>query len=312
MNARAFLSFDVTPHEDGMQLSSLLRSRFGISRSLIRRLKRDDCAEVDGVVVPMRHRLRAGDRVTLYLPPSLESNVEPHPLPLEIRYEDAHLIIVDKPAGILVHPAGYEQWGTLANGVVFHLLSRGEPPVAGPVTRLDRGTSGLVLFAKHPHVHHRLTQALKDGSVEREYVALVHGRVADDEGTIDAPIRRIGPTTSQREVAAGGQRAITHYQVVERYRPSVDFDRGATLVGLSLDTGRTHQIRVHMAHLGHPLVGDSLYGRAEEDQIGRPALHARRLSLIHPIDLRPLELTSQPPPDFQSLVERLRQGDSDG
>ena len=131
LNARAFLSFDVTPHEDGMQLSSLLRSRFGISRSLIRRLKRDDCAEVDGVVVPMRHRLRAGDRVTLYLPPSLESNVEPHPLPLEIRYEDAHLIIVDKPAGNTCPPGGVRAVGNARNGVVFHLLSRASRPSPG-------------------------------------------------------------------------------------------------------------------------------------------------------------------------------------
>ena len=197
LESSAFLSFDVTPREDGMQLSSVLRSRFGISRGMIRRLKQNDCAKVDGVVVPMRHRLRDGERVTLHLPPTLESNVEPEDVPLDIRYEDAHPLIVEKPAGMLVHPAGFEQLGTLANGVVFHLLSKGEPPVAGPVTRLDRGTSGLVLFAKHPHVHHRLTQDLRRDLVEREYIAIVHGKLADDRGTIDAPIRRIGPATSE-------------------------------------------------------------------------------------------------------------------
>lgn len=306
MNDRAFLSFEVASNEDGMKLSSILRSRFGLSRGMIRRLKRADCAKVEGETAYMRRQMKAGERVVLYLPPSSKGHVEPQPLPLDIRHEDDHLLVVEKPPGMLVHPAGYEQRDTLANGVVFHQIAKGELPGAGPVTRLDRGTSGLVLFAKHPHAHHLLTQAIKRGEVEREYLALVHGQLALDRGTVDAPIRRIGPTTSERIVAVDGQRAITYYQVVARYRSVGALERGATLVQLTLGTGRTHQIRVHMAHLGHPLIGDPLYGQAEADLIGRSALHARRLSLVHPLDDHSLDLVSQPPQDFQSLLERLR------
>lgn len=304
MDRRSFLTFVVAPEEDGMVLSTLLRARFGLSRGMIRRLKQADAAAVDGEPALMRRRLRAGERVTLYLPP-VEESVQPEPLPLDIRYEDAHLLVVDKPAGMLVHPAHHEQSGTLANGVAFHLQAKGEPPGAGPVTRLDRGTSGLVLFAKHAHAHHLLTRALKKGEVKREYVALVHGRVADDEGVVDAPIRRLNPTTSKRIVAPDGQPALTRYSVVARYRPSEAWPRGASLLHLELGTGRTHQIRVHMAHLGHPLIGDSLYGQAEKDLIGRPALHALRLRLIHPLSGYSLFFECRVPPDFQSLMNRL-------
>ena len=156
----------------------------------------------DGVAVPMRHRLKKGERITLHLPSGMESSVVPEPVPLAICYEDAHLLIVDKPADRLVHPAGREQLGTLANGVAYHLLSRGEPNAAGPVTRLDRDTSGLVLFAKHPHAHHRLSQAIIKGKVDRRYLAIVEGQPEQREGTIDAPILRVSESSSQRRVAA--------------------------------------------------------------------------------------------------------------
>lgn len=305
MTNRVFLTFIVEPEDEGATLSGLLRSRFGLSRGMIRRLKKCDAAQIDGETALMRRKLRAGERVTVYMPHSFKEPVEPEPLPLDIRYEDTHLLVVEKPAGMLVHPAGYEQSGTLANGVVYHLQAKGETAGAGAVTRLDRGTSGLVLFAKHPHAHHLLTQALRRGEVKREYAALVHGRPVDDGGVVDAPIRRISFETSQRIVAPDGQPALTRYQVVARYPPAPDWPSGAALVHLDLGTGRTHQIRVHMSHLGHPLIGDRLYGRPQEHLIGRPALHARRLGLLHPLKGYRLELTSEPPADFQRLVQRI-------
>lgn len=306
MDEGAFLSFEVTEEMDGMPLVKFLRSAFGMSRGMIRRLKREASVRADGVPVPMRHMLRKGERITLHLPPGLETNVAPEPLPLIIRYEDPHLLVVEKPAGQLVHPARGEKRGTLANAVAHHLLSRGEPNTAGPVTRLDRNTSGLVLFAKHPHAHHRFNQAIAQGQVDRRYLGVVEGQPEQDEGIIDAPIVKASETSSERRVAPEGQRAVTRYRVVRRFAPSGACEKGAALVEFRLITGRTHQIRVHMAHIGHPILGDPLYGRPREDLIGRQALHAHRLDFIHPIDGTPLTVESPLPPDLCRLLELLR------
>lgn len=304
-NDGAFLSFEVTEEQEGMPLASYLRSAFGMSRAMIRRLRKDASVKADGIPVPLRHRLRRGERITLHVPSGLMSNVEPEPLPLVIYYEDPHLLVVEKPAGQLVHPAHSEFRGTLANGVAYHLLAQGEPSTAGPVTRLDRNTSGLVLFAKHPHAHHRLNQAIARGGLDRHYLGIVEGHPEPDEGTIDAPIVKAGETSSERRVAPEGQRAITRYRVLRRFAPSDACQDGAALVEFALVTGRTHQIRVHAAHLGHPLVGDPLYGNPRQDLIGRQALHAHRLDLTHPIDGTPLTVESPLPDDLSRLVERL-------
>lgn len=300
------MQFVVTGADDGQNLSALLRSRFGLSRGMIRRLKRSASVEADGFPVPMRHRVRTGERITVRLPQNLESNVVPEPVPLAIVYEDPHLLVLDKPPGMLVHPARHEQSGTLANGVAHHLLAQGLPSAAGPVTRLDRDTSGLVLFAKHPHAHHRLSRDLETRTVARRYIAVVHGRLAPDDGTVDAPILKAGATSSLRVVDPAGQRALTHYRVLARISPLPELLHGATLVELCLETGRTHQIRVHMAYLGHPLVGDRMYGAPEEDGVpwlpARQALHAYRLELRHPMTGDELRFASSPPPDLAPLI----------
>jgi len=299
------LQFVVGPEEDGLNLAGLLRSRYGMSRGMIRRLKREPCVFADGVAVPMRHRLRTGERIVVRVPSGLESSVVPEPVPLRVLFEDRDILVLDKPAGVLVHPARSEQSGTLANGVAYHLVTRGEPNAAGPVTRLDRDTSGLVLFAKHPHAHHCLSRGLAAGTLGRRYIAVVHGHLAHDSGAIDLPIARLNERSSVRVVAPGGQRALTHFRVVARIGPTPSLPQGATLVELSLETGRTHQIRVHLAHLGHPLVGDRLYGRAvlgDEELLLRQALHAYRLELCHPANGERLRFLSPPPDDLRKLV----------
>lgn len=214
---RPFLTFTVRPEDDGRTLAGLLRTRYGMSRGLIRRLKKPGCALADGEEIPMTGRVRAGQVIALYLPAEAQSRVRPEPQPLAIVYEDRDLLVVEKPAGVLVHPSGVDRGGTLVNGVAHYLISRGEPSAAGPVTRLDRDTSGLVLFAKHPHAHHRLCVALAAGKVQRRYLALAEGDVQPDEGAIEAPIRRAPGALTRRAVLPGGQPARTYYRVLGRY-----------------------------------------------------------------------------------------------
>ncbi|HLT58694.1 MAG TPA: RluA family pseudouridine synthase [Limnochordales bacterium] len=305
---RPFLSFIVEEADDGRVLAHLLRRRWRLSRGLVRQLKRGPYVLRNGQPVPLRERVAAGDRIALYVPPHLASPVQPEPLPLAIVYEDDHVLVLDKPPGVLVHPAHGEQTGTLANGVAHHLAAQGVPPVVAPVTRLDRHTSGLVLFAKHPHAHHALAQALARGQLEREYLALVAGAVAEPSGVIDAPIRRVAGQLTLREVGPGGQRAVTRYRVLAQAAPPAPDPRlpdKAALLAVTLETGRTHQIRVHLAYAGYPLLGDPLYGRLLPGLLERQALHAWQLRFPHPLNGGVLTFTSPLPPDLDRLRERL-------
>lgn len=306
MTRAPFLTFVAGEEDEGAFLSGVLRNRFGLSRAMIRRLKAPGCVLAGGTPVPVRHRLRPGEVVELFLPEGAQSLVDPEPLPLTIVYEDAHLLLVEKPAGMLVHPAGDELSGTLANGVAHYLLRRGEPNAGGPVTRLDRGTSGLVLFAKHPHAHHRLEEALRQGGVRRTYAGLTHAPMPSEEGVIDAPIRRAEGSLLRREVGPGGRPAVTRYKVLETFVGSAGLGE-LCLVEFELETGRTHQIRVHMASIGRPILGDPLYGRPLPGVIDRQALHAWRLCLAHPITGEQLAFESPLPADMVRLLPpRLR------
>lgn len=298
-----FLSFDVEPDEAGLPINRILRRRFGVSRTLLRRLRLYGTVLADGRKVRLGDTAEAGQRVALVLPP--EHGVMPEPLPLDVRFEDKHIIVVNKPPGMLVHPVGWEQTGTLANAVASHVRQQGGENLSGPVTRLDRDTSGLVLFAKHPHAHYRLSEDLAAGRLTRTYTAIAVGWLKSDEGTIDAPIRRVPGSTVLREVAADGQRAVTHYRVLRRYSGPDPLTQ-ATCAALTLETGRTHQIRVHLAHIGHPVVGDSLYGDDVPGLMDRQALHASELRLLHPIDRCEVHIASDLPADMQRLLNVMR------
>jgi 23S rRNA pseudouridine1911/1915/1917 synthase len=324
----SWLEFTVPQEGRPVRLGRFLYDRLGLSRALVRRAKVAGAIWVDGAPAHLDRMLQGGEVVRLG-PPAAEGRVEPEPMALSVVWEDEHLLVVEKPAGIVVHPVKDYQSGTLANAVAYHLQQRGEEPVARPVQRLDRETSGLMLWAKHQAVAGLLSAALEAAKLERRYLAFVEGNPAGAEGTVDLAIRRvwghpvarevaIGPRTPEQEAllaeaaaagqvlrgdwTAAGQRAVTHWRVLERYRT-------ASLVECRLETGRTHQIRVHLAHLGHPLLGDQLYGRAHgwiDLRPGRHALHAAALAVRHPFSGQVLRFESPLPPDLAQLRDSLR------
>lgn len=305
---RPFLTFVVEPSFAEQPLYRVLRSRFGMSRTLLGRLRREGRCEVDGTSTELSIVLQPGSRVALYLPENWGDRVAPEPLPLHVIFEDDDLLVIDKPADLLVHPSGPVLSGTLANGAAHYLLSRGERLGAGPVTRLDKQTSGIVLFAKHPHAHYRMMRAMQNGALQRKYLAIVEGHMEVPEGQINAPIGRVPGHLTRRRVSADGQPAITRFKVVQRLQGVPTVDR-ATLVELTLLTGRTHQIRVHLAHIGHPIVGDVLYGRTIPGLCERQALHAHWLHVHHPIDGRPHTWVSTLPNEMQELLDAAATND---
>src|SRR5690625_2011419 len=297
---RPFLRFCADAAYACRPLSRVLRGQMGVSRSLLRRMRRSGYFKVDGAFGEHYHAVQAGQQVALYLPVDPDDTVTPEPVPIDVLFEDDHLLVLDKPPGLLTHPSGPFRSGTLANGVAHHLITQGKPNLAGPVTRLDRETSGLVLFAKHPHAHHRCSLALGKGTLQRTYIAFAEGIIPDAAGTIDAPIARLPGGFTRRTVNYEGQRAVTEFTAIRHFRraPIVE---AATLVQLKLLTGRTHQIRVHLAHIGHPVLGDEFYGRRIPGASERHALHARKLQIRHPIDDRVHTWKSPLPPDLKAL-----------
>jgi 23S rRNA pseudouridine1911/1915/1917 synthase len=233
----------------------------------------------------------------------VELNIEPEPIPLDIVYEDADVIVVNKPRGMVVHPAPGHYTGTLVNALLHHCRDlSGINGVLRPgiVHRIDKDTSGLLMAAKNDKAHLSLAGQLKAHTVTRKYIAVVHGNVAHDRGTIDAPIGR-DPSDRQRFTVTGknGKEAVTHFIVLDRIQ---DY----SVLELKLETGRTHQIRVHMKYIGHPLVGDPMYGRSKGNPIDGQALHAGVLGFAHPADGRYLEFAAELPEDMKHLLDVLR------
>ncbi len=246
-------------------------------------------------------RLRAGQRVQVLGPPADALAVNPEPISLDVRYEDGDLLVVNKPAGLTVHPAPGHPRGTLVNAVLAHVpdLASGGALRPGIVHRLDKDTSGLLVVAKRDEAYRKLTAQLRARTVIREYLAIVRGAVANDAGVIDAPIGRHPAQRTRMAVVPRGRPAVTRYRVRERLA-------GATLLECRLETGRTHQIRVHLQHLGHPVLGDPVYGRTRVPEMKRQALHAARLEFLHPRTGEHLAFAAPLPDDFAALLERLR------
>jgi 23S rRNA pseudouridine1911/1915/1917 synthase len=292
----------VTAEEAGRTVQEVLTGTLGVSGRMIQRLTRARGIRHNRRPAYLGKKVRAGDVVAARLAPEEAAGVEPVPMELEVVHEDAEVLVVNKPPFLLVHPTSPEHTRTLSHGIVHHYLAQGLRAKVRPVHRLDRDTSGLLLVAKSARAHHQLDLQLREGAVERRYLALVSGVPERDEGVIDAPIGRHRDQPHLRTVRPqAGERAVTRYRVVERYAH-------AALLDVVLETGRTHQIRVHLAHLGHPVLGDRPYGGRGLSLLRRQALHAWRLAFRHPAGGERLELEAPLPEDLATLRDRLREG----
>lgn len=272
------------------------------SRSQISNWVKDGHIKVNGETVKPNYKVRLEDEI-LITPPLLEElDAEPENLNLDIVYEDEDVLVVNKPKGMVVHPAPGHASGTLVNGLMYHCTDlSGINGIVRPgiVHRIDKDTSGLLMVAKNDLAHASLVDQLVEKSVTRKYLALVHGHIAHDKGTIEAPIARDPKERQKMAVVDKGKHAVTHFTVLERFG---DF----TLVECRLETGRTHQIRVHMRYIGFPLVGDPKYGPRKTMDIGGQALHAGVIGFIHPRTKEYLEFSAPLPAEFEELLETLR------
>ncbi len=291
------LQFTATEQEAGQTIRDVLQKHYGVSRRLLVRAKYQGEITRNGVPVYVTERLHPGDRVAVAVPAEEVETVLPEPMPLTIRWEDDDILVLAKPAGLVVHPTGNHTGGTLANGVVAYWQTKGEYRKFRPVNRLDKDTSGLLIVAKNQWAHEQFSRMQKERTLHRTYQAIVHGQVGPDEGMVDAPIGLRDDSIMTREVRPDGQTAVTRYRVLAR-------GEGMSLVELKLETGRTHQIRVHMSHLGHPLIGDDMYGGSRE-HTGRQALHAIKLAFFHPRSKQQMELEEPLPLDMQEILARF-------
>jgi 23S rRNA pseudouridine1911/1915/1917 synthase len=299
----------VEPAAAGTRLDRWLTGRFpDLSRERLKRLIVGGHVRVNGMTGTPAHRVRAGDSIEVEVPPPTPEELVPEPGELAIVYEDEHVLVLDKPAGLVVHPGAGHARGTLAAAVLAHapgIAGVGGPRRPGIVHRLDKDTSGLLVVAKTQIAYEALVDQLARRTVTRRYEALVHGRVRADEGVIDKPIGRHPHDRVRMAVlpAGRGKRAVTRYRVLERFRHF-------TLLQASLETGRTHQIRVHLASLGHPVAGDVAYRGRQRDPLPVPfeglALHAERLAFVHPVTGRPMDFSSPRPPRMERLLAGVR------
>jgi 23S rRNA pseudouridine1911/1915/1917 synthase len=287
----------VAEPESGLRLDQFLARPLG-SRAQAQAAIEAGRVRVDGGSRPKRHIVQAGERITIEPPgASTSAPVEPQ-APFEVAYEDEYLLVVNKPAGVVVHPARGHATGTLAQALAGRAVGGDEPSRAGIVHRLDRDTSGLLVVAKTDAVHRALKALLARRHLTREYLALVDGHPPARTGTIEAPIGRDRRDRLKISIDTDHPRAArTHFEL-ERQLPET------SLLRVSLDTGRTHQIRVHLAAIGHPVCGDPLYGHADCYGLGRQFLHAHRLSFSHPVTGEPVDVVSPLPPDLQQALKR--------
>ena len=288
------------PAEAGARLDVALAARAGLSRAAAQRLIEEGRVTVDGRPARKRHTLHLGEDVAWQRGPEPSGALTAEDVPYDIVYEDDWLLVVDKPAGVVVHPAPGHEHGTLAQGLVEHGARGGHQLRPGIVHRLDKDTSGLLIVAKGDHAYQALVAAMERRDVKRVYVTLLRGDLPQDDGTIDAPIgRHVRDRKRMSLHTTAGKRAVTHFRVLGRAP-------GYTLVRAQLETGRTHQIRVHFAALGYPVAGDVTYGGRERPEgLGRQFLHAAQVGFPHPDDGRQLTFVSPLPPDLRTFLASL-------
>lgn len=293
------------PEAAGERLDSFLTARLpGLTRSAAARLIETGQVLVDGKPARKSAKLAGGETVEVTLPDPEPADALPQDIPLDVVYEDDDVIVVNKPSGLVVHPAPGHPDGTLVNALLHHcggsLSGVGGELRPGIVHRIDRDTSGLIIAAKNDAAHQALAAQLADHTLARTYEAVVVGALREDGGTVDAPIGRCPSDRKKMAVVPNGKRAVTHWEVLERFP-------GYTYVRCRLETGRTHQIRVHMAHLGHPIYGDTVYGgKKPVPGLTGQCLHAVGLRFVHPRTGETVELSCPLSGEFQALLEKLR------
>ena len=296
--------FEVDESSVGTRLDVFISSKFeNKSRSYIQGIIEGENATVNGKCRKSNYKLKLEELIKLDIPEPVELNVKAEDIPLDVLYEDSDVIVINKPQDMVVHPAPGNYSGTLVNALLNHCTDlSGINGVLRPgiVHRIDKDTSGALVVAKNDNAHNSLAAQLKDHSMTRSYLALVEGIIKSDVGTIDEPIGRHPKDRIKMAVVESGKKAVTHFKVIERFDSN-------TLVECNLETGRTHQIRVHMAKIGHPLVGDLIYGyKKQRFNLKGQALHAKRLGFIHPTTNEYMEFVSPLPDYFEKLITKLK------
>ena len=279
-------------------LKEVLLDKLNFSVRSISKMKREESVFVNGVYKKPSSKVNKGDLIEVKINEDM-ANFEAQNLNLDILYDDFDIIMVNKPPFMVVHPTKSHFDNTIANGVTYYIKEKDEKVKIRFVNRLDMNTSGLVIVAKNAYAHHTLSLDMSNDDVEKKYITVVKGIVKDDEGTINEPIYRPTEDSIKRVVDERGQASVTHYKVLERLDD-------ATVLEVKLETGRTHQIRVHMSHIGHGIIGDELYGYEDENLINRQALHAYSLVFNQPRTKERLEFKADLPNDIKHLIEKLR------
>lgn len=278
-------------------VKEILINKFGISSRLLRKLKLNKRIFCNKKEAWVNDETEVGDVIEVDITfEESDDKTIPEKFDLDVLYEDSCLLVINKPAGVVVHPTCIHPEGTLANFVKAYLTEKGENVTMRFVNRLDRETSGIVIFAKNEFTQEALTRQMQNGKFEKRYVAIVHGKVLNDSGTVDFPIKRESGSIMTRTVASDGKYAVTHYSVIKR------LDNDMTVLKLELETGRTHQIRVHMKAIGHPILGDGLYSDIETGLISRQALHSEEVVFFHPITGERLKINAKLPKDMAQIL----------
>lgn len=310
MNENGLQRLTVSPEDAGVRIDKYLAEQLpDITRSYLQKLLKDGSVQMNGKPVKASTKTAAGAVIALTIPEPEEPEILPENIPLDILYEDSDVILINKPKDMVVHPAAGHYTGTLVNALMYHCRGdlSGINGVLRPgiVHRIDKDTTGVLIVCKNDRAHNALAEQLKEHSITRKYRAIVCGNLKEDEGTVDAPIGRHPQDRKKMAIVrSGGKRAVTHYRVLERFGND-------TYIECQLETGRTHQIRVHMASLGHPLLGDEIYGRAKSPfKLEGQTLHAMVLGFIHPTTGEYMEFEAPLPEYFEKLLEKLRKSGS--